>query len=275
MTQNIYDDPEFFAGYSRLGRSVHGLDGAGEWPALRAMLPDISGQGVVDLGCGFGWFCRWAREKGAANVSPASTWSEKMLTRARAETTDPAIRYVRADLERFDLPAASFNLAYSSLVLHYIEDLDRLLTTVHDALIAGGHWVLSVEHLIYTAPIEPRLGDGRGGAAKTWPVDGYLYRGGPRDTDWLTKGVIKQHRTIAALPQRAAPARILRFRMWRNGVRTSAQIAASGPEWADELSTAAVPAGERATARLTAPNGTTVMSPAVTTSTWIRPATTA
>ena len=32
MTQNIYDDEEFFAGYSRLDRSVAGLDGAAEWP---------------------------------------------------------------------------------------------------------------------------------------------------------------------------------------------------------------------------------------------------
>src|ERR1700689_3875022 len=58
MTQNIYDNPEFFAGYSQLGRSVDGLDGAAEWPALRAMLPAMEGINVVDLGCGFGWFCR-------------------------------------------------------------------------------------------------------------------------------------------------------------------------------------------------------------------------
>ncbi|UUZ91779.1 hypothetical protein LJK87_40755 [Paenibacillus sp. P25] len=32
MTQNIYDNDEFFQGYSQLNRSVHGLDGAPEWP---------------------------------------------------------------------------------------------------------------------------------------------------------------------------------------------------------------------------------------------------
>ena len=35
MTQNIYGDADFFAGYSQLRRSVDGLDGAPEWPALR------------------------------------------------------------------------------------------------------------------------------------------------------------------------------------------------------------------------------------------------
>ena len=39
MTQNIYDNPEFFEGYGRLPRSVEGLEGAPEWPALRVLLP--------------------------------------------------------------------------------------------------------------------------------------------------------------------------------------------------------------------------------------------
>ena len=39
MAQNIYDNPEFFAGYAQLPRSMHGLDGAPEWAALRSLLP--------------------------------------------------------------------------------------------------------------------------------------------------------------------------------------------------------------------------------------------
>jgi ubiquinone/menaquinone biosynthesis C-methylase UbiE len=42
-----------------------------------------------------------------------------MLHHARAETDDPAIAYQRADLERLDLPAASFDLAYSSAAVAY------------------------------------------------------------------------------------------------------------------------------------------------------------
>ncbi len=49
MTQNIYDNPEFFAGYSNLARSRQGLDGAPEWPTLRGMLPDLNGRRVLDL----------------------------------------------------------------------------------------------------------------------------------------------------------------------------------------------------------------------------------
>jgi 2-polyprenyl-3-methyl-5-hydroxy-6-metoxy-1,4-benzoquinol methylase len=87
MTQNIYDQEGFFAGYSQLPRSVHGLDGAPEWPTLRALLPDLNGLRVADLGCGFGWFCRYARQQGAASVLGLDV-SEKMLARAKAETPD-------------------------------------------------------------------------------------------------------------------------------------------------------------------------------------------
>src|SRR5882762_23217 len=117
MTQNIYDDEAFFEGYSRLSRSVAGLDGAQEWPALRALLPDLRGRKILDLGCGFGWFCRWAREHGAAHVLGIDV-SEKMLARARATTADPAIAYARADMEHLELSPESFDVVYSSLALH-------------------------------------------------------------------------------------------------------------------------------------------------------------
>ncbi|HLY90484.1 MAG TPA: class I SAM-dependent methyltransferase [Acetobacteraceae bacterium] len=229
MTQNIYDNPEFFAGYSQLGRSVEGLDGAAEWPALRALLPDLNGRSVVDLGCGFGWFCRWAREQGAARVLGLDV-SDKMLERARADTADAAISYQRADLEQLELPEAAFDLAYSSLALHYVEQLDKLLATVHRALKPGGTLVFSAEHPIYTAPSRPGwMADASG--RRTWPVDGYLVEG-PRTTDWLAKGVIKQHRTIGTYLNLLLRLgfRLMHVEEWGP---TDAQIA-SRPALADE-----------------------------------------
>jgi ubiquinone/menaquinone biosynthesis C-methylase UbiE len=194
VTQNIYDNEEFFEGYSRLGRSVDGLAGAPEWPALRALLPDLRGLNVLDLGCGFGWFCRWARQNGAAHVLGIDV-SERMLTRSRATTQDPTITYTRADLEHLELSAASFGLVYSSLALHYIGNLNGLMSQVYRSLVSGGSLVFSVEHPIYTAPADPNWSFDTAGR-KSWPVDGYLDEG-PRSTDWLAKGVIKQHRTVA------------------------------------------------------------------------------
>src|SRR5262245_45510445 len=136
MTQNIYDNSGFFAEYSRLRRSVEGLDGAPEWPSLRALLPDLAGASVLDLGCGFGWFCRWARENGAARAMGIDV-SANMLARAREMTSDTAITYVRADLEHLALQPGSVDLAYSSLALHYIVNLAALVAALRHALRPG------------------------------------------------------------------------------------------------------------------------------------------
>jgi SAM-dependent methyltransferase len=193
VAQNIYDRPDFFKGYSKLPRSTGGLTSATEWPALRAMLHDVNGLRIVDLGCGFGWFCRWAREQGAARVLGLDL-SENMLARARAMTTNSAIAYERVDLERLELPAAAFDVAYSSLALHYIEDAGRLFTTIHRALAASGRFVFSTEHPIYMAPTNPAWSTDAEGR-KIWPLDRYFIEG-PRTTDWIAKGVVKYHRTI-------------------------------------------------------------------------------
>jgi SAM-dependent methyltransferase len=193
MTQNIYDNAAFFAGYSQLGRSLEGLDGAAEWPSLQAMLPPMPGLRVADLGCGFGWFCRWARGAGAASVLGLDV-SENMLARARGFGDDPGISYARADLEDLRLPETEYNLIYSSLTFHYIVAFGGLLARIQQALAPRGKLVFSIEHPIYMAPSQPRFtldAEGR----RVWPIDRYLEEG-PRQTDWLAKGVIKQHRTI-------------------------------------------------------------------------------
>lgn len=194
MAQNIYDNPDFFSGYSQLPRQVHGLEGAPEWPAIRAMLPALAGKRVVDLGCGFGWASRWMREQGAASVLGLDL-SEKMIARAKADTSDTAIEYRIADLETLELPAAAFDLAYSALTFHYLRDFDRLVRMIHAALVPGGDFVFTIEHPIYMAAAHPHWiadEDGR----KTWPVNGYSVEG-ERRTDWFAKGVLKYHRTMA------------------------------------------------------------------------------
>ncbi len=229
MTQNVYDDGEFFEGYSRLPRSVEGLDGAPEWPALRAMLPDLCGRKVLDLGCGFGWFCRWAREQGVAQVLGIDV-SEKMLARARAAAQDDAIAYARADMEQLELAPESFDLVYSSLALHYIENLDGLMAEVPRSLVPGGSLVFSVEHPIFTAPAEPGWSTDAAGR-RIWPVDSYLNEG-PRSTDWLAKGVIKQHRTLATYLNMLL-RRGFALRHVEEWGPTEEQIAAH-PQWGDE-----------------------------------------
>lgn len=193
MAQNIYDDPAFFAGYSKLPRQVDGLDGAPEWPAIRALLPDLAGKRVVDLGCGFGWASRWMRAQGAASVLGLDL-SRNMIERARASTADTAIEYRIADLETLTLPEAAFDLAYSALAFHYVEDFGRLVGAIRAGLKPGGTLVFTIEHPIYMAAAHPHWTADEDGRA-TWPVNSYFVEG-ERRTDWFVEGVRKYHRTL-------------------------------------------------------------------------------
>ncbi|RDV00849.1 class I SAM-dependent methyltransferase [Trinickia dinghuensis] len=194
MAQNIYDNPDFFAGYRQLPRQVQGLDGAPEWATVRAMLPDLSMKRVVDLGCGFGWASRWMREHGAASVLGIDL-SQNMIDRAVTTTNDPAIEYRIADLDALELPDAAFDLAYSSLALHYVKDFRRIVRMIRHALVPGGHFVFTIEHPIFTAAAHAHWitdEDGR----KTWPVNQYFAEG-ERRREWFVQDVLKYHRTLA------------------------------------------------------------------------------
>jgi len=230
MTQNIYDDPRFFDGYGRLRRSLEGLDGAPEWPAMRALLPDLRGSRVLDLGCGYGWFCRWAYQQGAASVLGLDV-SRKMLQRAAEIQPTEGIEYIRTDLQTVNLPVASFDLAYSSLTLHYLSDPGLLFERVYAALSKGGRVVFSTEHPIYMASRKPGWSlDGEG--RRTWPVDSY-FREGERVSDWLAPGVVKYHRTLGTTLNLLLGAgfTLTRVEEWRP---TQSQIEAA-PELLEEL----------------------------------------
>ncbi len=227
MAQNIYDQDDFFAGYSALRRSREGLAGAPEWPSLRAMLPPMAGRRVADLGCGFGWFCRVAAEAGAASVLGIDL-SEKMLAKAREAGGN--IVYERADLETLVLPEAAFDVVYSSLAVHYVADFSRLARMVAVSLAPGGRFVFSMEHPLYTAPTAPGWIEREG--RRVWPLDAYLAEG-ERRTDWLAKGVIKYHRGIGTVVSALLAAGFALTHLVEWGP-DAAQVAAH-PEWAAEL----------------------------------------
>lgn len=194
MAQNIYDNPDFFSGYCQLPRQVQGLSGAPEWPAICALLPNLVGKRIVDLGCGFGWASRWMREQGATSVLGIDL-SENMISRAQEFTREDAITYQMADLETLELPEGTFDLAYSALTFHYVRDFKRLARMVHRSLAPGADFVFTVEHPIFMAATYPRWIEDEDGR-KTWPVNRYSVEG-ERQTDWFVKGVVKYHRTIS------------------------------------------------------------------------------
>lgn len=131
--QNIYDDASFFEGYRTLRQGDTGLNGALEFPAMKRLLPDLAGLHVLDLGCGFGDFARYARTHGAASVTAVDV-SSRMLDEARARTDDEAITYLQRSIETYHAATRAFDLVVSSLALHYVEDYAGVVARIYDAL---------------------------------------------------------------------------------------------------------------------------------------------
>src|SRR6266480_4194940 len=114
-----------------------------ERPATLALLPDVSGLDVLDAGCGHGWYADWLVRHGACVV--ACDRSARMAEFARARLLERA-KVVHADASELALPAASFDLILSALVVHYLEDLAPTFRAWARLLRPNGLVVLSTHH---------------------------------------------------------------------------------------------------------------------------------
>lgn len=194
MKENKYDDRRFFEQYSQMSRSVQGLQGAGEWHILQQMLPDFTGKRVLDLGCGFGWHCRYAIEHGATKVIGIDL-SANMLNKAKEINNLPRIEYLQMSVEDYTYPEAAFDIVISSLTFHYIKDFNDVTRKVNRSLTAGGFFIFSVEHPVFTAFGSQDWYYDAEGNKMHWPVDRY-YIEGKREAVFLGEKVVKYHKTL-------------------------------------------------------------------------------
>lgn len=193
MKQNKYDDEIFFEKYSKMDRSIKGLDGAGEWKTLESMLPEFTDKRVLDLGCGFGWHCQYAIEHGAKIVTGVDI-SEKMLAVAK-EKTNKNILYICKAIEDVSFNENSFDIVISSLAFHYIKSFEGIVKKVSDCLVHSGDFVFSVEHPVFTAYGTQDWYYDENGKILHFPVDNYFFEG-ERNANFLGEKVIKYHRTL-------------------------------------------------------------------------------
>ena len=196
MKENKYDDEVFFQKYSQMMRSQKGLQGAGEWSELRKILPAFQGKSVLDLGCGYGWHCRYAAEHNAAKVLGTDI-SEKMLSTALRINAAPQIEYRRAAMEDLQFAAGTFDVVLSSLAFHYVKDFAPLVANIFDWLRPDGSFVFSVEHPVFTAYGTQDWYYDQDGKILHFPVDNYYYEG-QREAIFLGERVVKYHRTLTS-----------------------------------------------------------------------------
>jgi ubiquinone/menaquinone biosynthesis C-methylase UbiE len=198
MKQNIYDIPGFFEGYKRMRDNQAGLNEILEQPAILALLPDVKGKTVLDLGCGAGELCRRISVMGAGSVIGVDI-SENMLELAKKDV--PAgVNFLKSAMEDLRFQPESCDLVVNSLAFHYVKDLQELLKKIHTWLKPSGTLLFSTEHPIATSSQGIHHGwiKGPSDTKLYWPLDCY-HKEGIRESHWFVKGVIKYHSTLSTI----------------------------------------------------------------------------
>lgn len=188
----FYDEEAVFATYARSWERPDNPNDTLEQPVLRELAGDLADRRVLDLGCGAGAFGAYALARGC-HAYIGVDGSRNMVAAARQALGGTAGDVVHAALETWDYPAAAFDLAVSSLALHYVADVAAIFARVFRTLVPGGRIVFSVEHPVITCCDR----GWQSGHRQDWLVDDY-FTIGPRERSWLGGEVVKYHRTVEA-----------------------------------------------------------------------------
>ena len=197
--QNIYDDPVFFENFKSLREDEVNFNDLIETPIITAMLPDLSGMRVLDIGCGMGQHAAQYARAGASAVV-AIDISERMLAYARENNSAGNICYRRLPFEELEQLDGPFDVVTSSLAFDYVEDLGELMGKIHAILANDGVLVFSISHPIATAH------DGTYDRFMRAPSGERLYANlrnyaieGERHTRWVVEDCEYYHRTVSTL----------------------------------------------------------------------------
>ena len=194
---NEYDNERFFEEYAKMPRSRDGLSAAGEWHQLKPLFPPLAGKTVLDLGCGYGWHCRFAAEQGAVKVLGLDL-SRKMIEEANRRNAEKRIEYRVCGIEEDEYPENKWDCVVSNLALHYIEDIDKIFQKVYQTLKPGGNFLFNIEHPVFTAGVGQDWVYTAEGKPQYWPIDNYFIPG-KRSTHFLGCEVVKQHHTLTQI----------------------------------------------------------------------------
>jgi SAM-dependent methyltransferase len=116
-----------------------------ERPGVIALLPEVAGKRVLDVGCGSGPLSEWLENQGAEVVGFDSSPSMVQAAEARG-LSRASFRVAELGQPLTFLPDSTFDVAVASLVMHYLRDWVSPLGELRRVLTDDGVLVLSTHH---------------------------------------------------------------------------------------------------------------------------------
>jgi SAM-dependent methyltransferase len=188
---DFYDDKKVFETYTKHRLQSNTPNETIEQPILWDLIGNPRDLAVLDLGCGAAESSKKFKNLGARRYLGIEG-SEKMFQLAKENMETDFSEVQHSWLENLDPPHETFDLVISSLVFHYIDNLEVLFNKIHRTLKPGGQLIFSVEHPVLTS-CNKSLENSP--LRQAWIVDNYFERGA-RNVQWMGDTVIKYHRTI-------------------------------------------------------------------------------
>lgn len=197
--QNIYDNEIFFEDFKEKRSNEVNFNDLIETPILLALLPDLHGKNILDIGCGMGQHAKQYSDMGAKSVLGIDI-SEKMLGYAREHFYADNITYRQMVLEDIGEFNQKFDLVTSSLVFDYVKDFDKLMKDVYAIMEDGGRFVFSMSHPMATAydGQYPRYTRSESGERLYANINNYFVEG-QRKITWVVDDYELYHRTFSSI----------------------------------------------------------------------------
>src|SRR5205085_2870221 len=108
-------------------------------PRMLALVGDVSGRRVLDLGCGEGAYSRLLAGRGARVTGIDGSARLIEVAHARAAAAGLAIDYVSANANALDsVPPGAFDLVVASMVMMNVEDYAGAVREAYRVLASGG-----------------------------------------------------------------------------------------------------------------------------------------
>lgn len=198
--QNIYDNEIFFEEFKKSRScSTINFNDCIETPILLAMLPDLYGKSILDIGCGMGQHAKQYSDMGAKSVLGIDI-SEKMLEYAGKHFFADNITYRQMAMEDICGLNQTFDLITSSLVFDYVENFDELMRNVYTLMKDDAEFVFSMSHPMATAydGQYPRYTRSESGERLYANINNYFVEG-QRKITWVVNDYELYHRTFSGI----------------------------------------------------------------------------
>lgn len=161
-----------------------------EVPAMIKMLGDVKGKTILEIGCGFGDHAE--KLKGFKKLVGLDL-SAELIKLAQSRNVENTEFFVHDMDKKLPFPDSSFDVAFSSLAVHYSDDLNSLFREIFRVLRKDSIFCFSTGHPIFNLLNQEKEISFRKNKDGSFEISGDYFDESLKDNDLGGLGRVKLH----------------------------------------------------------------------------------